>query len=74
MAFNMSICSTAGIKFNGPLAYRINDAVTASGLCRSQLYNLMRAGTLPFVEVGKIRMIRANDLRKLLKIEEPVDG
>lgn len=73
MAFNMSICSTAGPKFSGPLAYRINDAVTASGLCRSQLYNLMRAGTLPFVEVGKIRMIRASDLRRLLKIEESVD-
>jgi hypothetical protein len=71
----MSICSTAGgPKFSGPLAYRINDAVTASGLCRSQLYNLMRSGQLPFVEVGKVRMIRAGDLRKLLKIEEPTDG
>jgi hypothetical protein len=77
MAFNMSICSTRGPKnkdssvlFSGPLAYRINAAVTASGLCRSQLYNLMRDGTLPFVEVGKVRMIRAADLRRLLQIEE----
>jgi hypothetical protein len=66
----MSICSTAVSKQGGPLAYRINDAAVASGLCRSQLYNLMRDGTLPFVEVGKIRMIRAVDLRKLLKIPE----
>jgi hypothetical protein len=71
MAFKMSICSTAAPKKHGrPLAYRINDAVTASGLCRSQLYNLMRDGRLPFVEVGNIRMIRDNDLRRLLKIEE----
>jgi hypothetical protein len=70
----MSICSTAVSKHGGPLAYRINDAAVASGLCRSQLYNLMRNGQLPFVEVGKVRMIRANDLRKLLRIEESVDG
>jgi hypothetical protein len=31
----------------------------------------MRSGQLPFVEVGKVRMIRANDLRRLLQIEEP---
>jgi hypothetical protein len=66
----MSICSTAVSKQGGPLAYRINAAAAASGLCRSQLYNLMRAGTLPYVEVGKIRMIRAADLRKLLQIQE----
>jgi helix-turn-helix protein len=66
----MSICTTAVSKQSGPLAYRVNDAAAASGLCRSQLYNLMRNGQLPFVEVGKIRMIRAADLRRLLQIEE----
>jgi hypothetical protein len=74
MAFPMSICSTAVSKQGGPLAYRINDAAAASGLCRSQLYNLMRDGTLPFVEVGKIRMIRAADLRRLLQIKEEGDA
>lgn len=75
MAFNMSTLSTAVSKHRDPLCYRINDAVIASGLCRSQLYNLMRSGELPFVEVGKIRMIRASDLRKLLQIhEEPADA
>jgi hypothetical protein len=73
MAFEMSICSTAASKHGAPLAYRINDAAAASGLCRSQLYNLMRNGRLPFVEVGKVRMIRAADLRRLLQIEEPSD-
>lgn len=71
MAFNMSTLSTAVSKHGGPLAYRINDAAVASGLCRSQLYNLMRSGQLPFVEVGKVRIIRANDLRRLLQIDEP---
>jgi hypothetical protein len=69
MAF-MSINSTAGLKPVAPLAYRINAAASASGLCRSQLYALMRAGTLPYVEVGKVRMIRAADLRQLLGIVE----
>jgi hypothetical protein len=66
--------SYATFSKHGPLAYRVNDAVTVSGICRSQLYNFMRDGTLPYVEVGKIRMIRASDLRKLLKIEEPIDA
>jgi hypothetical protein len=69
----MSVYSTLA-KHNGPLAYRINDAVAASGLGRSNLYNMMRDGRLPFIEVGKIRMIRADDLRKLLKIEERDDA
>lgn len=74
MAFSMSTLSTAVSKHGGPLAYRINDAVVASGLCRSQLYNLMRDGRLPFIEVGKIRMIRAADLRRLLQVEEHDDA
>jgi hypothetical protein len=68
----MSITSTGISKHSGPLAYRINDAAAAAGLCRSQIYNLMRTGKLDYIEVGKIRMIRADDLRKLLKIEERV--
>jgi hypothetical protein len=52
------------------LAYRVNDAAQVSGLCRSTLYNCMRDGILPFVEVRGIRMIRDSDLRKLLQIEE----
>jgi excisionase family DNA binding protein len=69
----VSIAST-GLSKHGPLSYRVNDAASLTGLCRSQIYNLMRDGTLPFVEVGKIRLIRADDLRKLLKIREPADS
>jgi excisionase family DNA binding protein len=66
----MSICSTGLSNHNGPLAHRVNTVATLTGLCRSQIYNLMRDGTLPFVEVGKVRLIRDSDVRKLLKIEE----
>jgi excisionase family DNA binding protein len=55
------------------LAYRINEVAAISGLCRSQIYNLMRDGKLPFVEVGHIRLIHDSALRKLLKIEEPAE-
>ena len=70
----MSITSIGTPKPAKQLAYRINDAALVSGLCRSSLYNLMRRGELEFVEVGKIRMITDAALRKLLKIEEPIDA
>jgi excisionase family DNA binding protein len=60
-------------KYRGPLAYRVNEVAAATGLCRSQVYNLMRTGELPFIEVGKIRLVRADDLRKLLKIGEAAE-
>jgi Helix-turn-helix domain len=70
----MSLTSTGASKLGRQYAYRVNDAALISGLCRSQLYNLMRDGRLPFVEVGKIRMITDAALRKLLKIEESADA
>jgi hypothetical protein len=53
----VSISSTGLPKYTGPLAYRVNEVAAATGLCRSQVYNLMRNGTLPFIEVGKIRLV-----------------
>jgi excisionase family DNA binding protein len=69
----VSITSTGASKLGRQLAYRVNDAAAVSGLCRSTLYNLMRAGKLDYVDVGKIRMIRASDLHRLLQLEEPAD-
>jgi excisionase family DNA binding protein len=66
----VSISSSELPKYTGPLTYRVNEVAAATGLCRSQVYNLMRNGTLPFIEVGKIRLVRANDLRRLLRLEE----
>jgi excisionase family DNA binding protein len=68
----VSITST-GLSKHGPLCYRVNDVAILTGLCRSTLYGLMRRGELPFVEVGKVRLIRADDLRRLLKIEESAE-
>jgi excisionase family DNA binding protein len=70
----MSITSTGISKHNGPLAHRVNTVATLTGLCRSQIYNLMRDGTLPFVEVGKVRLIRDSDIRTLLQIRERDDA
>jgi excisionase family DNA binding protein len=70
----VSISSPGLPKYTGALAYRVNEVAAATGLCRSQVYNLMRSGELPFIEVGKIRLIRADDLRKLLRIEERDDA
>ena len=66
----MSLASTEAKKPSRQLTYRFNDAAIVSGLARSTLYNLMRSGELPFVEVGKIRMITDGALRKLLQIDE----
>jgi excisionase family DNA binding protein len=48
------------------LAFRIDEAVVASGLSRSTLYNLIAAGTLPSVRVAGRRLILKADLIKLL--------
>ncbi len=45
-----------------PLAFTIIDAVAYSGLSRSRLYDLMRAGDLPSLAVGGRRMIYRADL------------
>jgi excisionase family DNA binding protein len=67
------ISSTRLPGYTGPLCYRVNQVAAATGLCRSQIYNLMRSGELPFIELGKTRLIRADDLRKLLQIREPAE-
>lgn len=48
------------------LAFRIDEAVAASGLSRSTLYALISAGTLPSVRVAGRRLILKNDLVALL--------
>jgi ISXO2-like transposase domain/Helix-turn-helix domain len=59
----MSIASTGLGKARHPLAYRVGDAVALSGLCRSTIYNLMRAGKLAYVDVGGVRLIHDSELR-----------
>lgn len=45
------------------LAYRIPEAVAATGIGRSRLYELMRSGEIRSVTLGRTRLIPAEDLR-----------
>ncbi|MCA1936971.1 MAG: excisionase family DNA-binding protein [Asticcacaulis sp.] len=57
---------------NGKLAYRIDEAVKASGLGRSFLYERMADGSLKSVKVGGRRLILRDDLMAFLTCETPV--
>jgi Helix-turn-helix domain len=52
-----------------PMAYRINDAVRASGLSRSTLYVLIAEGTLPSRLISGRRLILRSDLEALVRGE-----
>ncbi len=45
-----------------PIAFTVHDAVAYSGLSRSRLYDLMKSGDLPSLQVGGRRMIRRDAL------------
>jgi excisionase family DNA binding protein len=49
-----------------PFAYQVDAAVKATGLTRSRLYEAMRAGDLPYVQLGRRRLIRRIDLDTFL--------
>lgn len=48
-----------------PIAYRVQDAVRASGLSRSSLYELKQRGVLRMVKVAGRTLIRHEDLAAL---------
>lgn len=48
------------------LAYRIGEAVEATGLSRTALYEEMAAGRLEFVKHGRSRLILASALDRFL--------
>lgn len=48
------------------LSVSVKEAVRMTGLGRSFLYELMKAGTLNFTNVGKRRLIPVTDLRRLV--------
>jgi excisionase family DNA binding protein len=49
-----------------PIAYGIADAVKASGLSRTTLYELIASGTLPSRKVAGRRLIPADALKRLI--------
>lgn len=52
-----------------PLAYSVADACRVSTLCKSQIYNLIRAGRLEARKLGRRTLIPAHSLRALIEGE-----
>jgi excisionase family DNA binding protein len=48
------------------LALRPAEAAKALGVHRATIYRLLESGQLPSVTLGRARLIRVEDLRKLL--------
>jgi len=55
---------------SGKLAYRINEAVQASGIGRSKLYELIRDNQLRTTKIGGVTVIPCDALRELLGVRE----
>lgn len=50
----------------GKLSVSIDDAAAMTGISRSNLYERIAAGQLPFVQLGARRLVRVADLLALL--------
>jgi excisionase family DNA binding protein len=50
------------------LAYSVDEAARVTGLSRDLLYDEMRRGNLPYVKVGRRRLITRQHLQQLLGI------
>jgi len=55
------------------LALKVKDAVSASGLGRTTLYDAMQRGELPYLKVGASRLIKVSDLDALLERHRVID-
>jgi excisionase family DNA binding protein len=53
--------------FPDKIAFRIDEAVRATGLSRSSLYILIANGTLPALKAGGRRLILRSDLQAYLE-------
>lgn len=51
---------------NSPIAVTIPDAVKATGMSRSALYEAMKRGDLPARKAGRRTLIRVTDLESYL--------
>jgi len=49
-----------------PLSYTLHGAMSATGLGRSKLYELMAAGKLAKIKIGRRTLITAASLRALI--------
>jgi excisionase family DNA binding protein len=61
-------CSrTKEINVSEKIAYTINEAVAASGLGRTTIYELIKRGELPRAKVGARTLIRVRDLETMIE-------
>jgi excisionase family DNA binding protein len=51
---------------DGRLAYSVDEAARLTGLSRDLLYDQMRRGNLPYLKVGRRRLITRHHLRQFL--------
>jgi excisionase family DNA binding protein len=49
-----------------PVSYNINDAAAALGLSRRSIYNLIEAGRIRKVKIGRRSLIPATDILALM--------
>lgn len=49
-----------------PITIRISTAVRISGISRSRIYELIQAGEIEIVKVGRATLIRYDSLQRLL--------
>jgi Helix-turn-helix domain len=49
-----------------PISVRIVEACELTGICRSKLYELNKAGLLPFRKIGSATIVAYEDLRMLV--------
>jgi excisionase family DNA binding protein len=50
-----------------PVAYSIDDAIEASRVGRSSLYNAIKAGELGIMKVGRRTLVEPDELRRWLQ-------
>lgn len=63
----------AEIRGAPPIAVRVAEACLLTGICRSKLYELNKAGTLRFRKIGSATVILYEELRALVEQASTVD-
>ncbi|MFZ2982909.1 MAG: helix-turn-helix domain-containing protein [Sphingobium sp.] len=51
-----------------PITVRVAAAVRITGLSRSRIYELIRAGDIQIVKVGRATLVRYDSLRRLVNM------
>ncbi|MDF4250454.1 helix-turn-helix domain-containing protein [Streptomyces sp. WMMB303] len=66
----MSAADLEGSTSPAPVLYRVSDAVRATRLGKTRVYELIRTGRLRTVKEGRVRLIPASALREYVALLE----